>query len=509
MRSSTPYVLGIDLGTSSVRALLARLDGQGLTAARHPYPLLMPKAGWAEQDPETWWLATKLSVREVLAVAGVGPEEVIGIGLSGQMHGLVVMDGNGHAIRPAIVWLDKRSSSQCLELDSKIGRGDLYRLTGMRAASGIYGSSLLWLKENEPDVYKKAQVALFPKDYIRFRLTGHLGSEPTDASGSLLFDIRRRTWATSLIERIGIRHEMLPKMNEPTAIAGELITAVAHELGLAPGTPVAVGGGDQAMGVIGSGLDAPDQVVCAIGTGGQVVAVLDKPIVEPELGLQVMCHVVPSQWLLMGATLSAGLALRWFRSTFTSDSSRDGALPEGDTDHTYELFSKEVEEVAAGSDGLLFLPHLAGERASDQDLPAKGCFIGMDISHRREHFVRSIMEGVAFSMKDILLVLSRLGVPISSVIVSGGGAKSPAWRSIQADVYGLNVIVTHHDEHCALGAAITAGVAAGFFADVSEARGRLMGTPTVVSPNPDNVKLYQARYAVYRSLYPALQEAAW
>jgi xylulokinase len=424
------------------------------------------------------------------------------IGLSGQMHGLVPVDRSGLPLRPAIVWLDRRSEEEALYFSATVGRDELYRITGMPCVPGIFGPSLLWLKKHERSVYGNIHAALFPKDYIRFRLTGDFASDPTDASGSLLFDVVERVWSEEVVRKVGLDVAILPKLREPTEIAGWLSGTVAEELGLPDGTPIATGGSDQAMSAVGCGLVDPGLARCAIGSGGQMITVVREPLFEAESGLHVLCNIEPASWLLMGATTSAGLSLQWFQSALGSDSAA-----QGNDVAAFDAFSAEAEQVPPGSDGLIFLPYLAGERTPHMDPHAKGSFIGVDLAHGRGHFVRAIMEGVAFSMKDCLQVFEKLRLEIVGVIASGGGAKSSVWRSIQADVYGVDVLVTGHKEHSALGAAMVAGISCGVFADVRDACRRVGGPRTVVHPNAANVPTYQKRYAVFQALYPALREA--
>jgi xylulokinase len=480
------------------------LNGNVRAIAHRAYPLQMPRTDWVEQDPQAWWVATRAAVRESIAAGGVGSGDVIAIGLSGQMHGVVPLDKSGQPLRPAIVWLDRRSEEECLHFIASVGREELYRTTGMPCVPGMFGPSLLWLKRHQADLYRNIHVALFPKDYIRFRLTGDFASDPTDASGSLLFGVMERAWSEEVVRKVGLEVGILPRLREPTEIAGRLDDKVAAELGLPAGTAVATGGSDQAMSAVGSGLVDPGLARCAIGSGGQVITPIPEPLFEAESGLHVLCNIEPGSWLLMGATDSAGLALNWFKSAFGSD-----GAPQGNEDAAYSALAAEAEQVPPGSDGLIFLPYLAGERTPHMNPHAKASFIGVDISHGRRHFVRSIMEGVAFSMKDCLQVFDGLGLDIVGVIASGGGAKSPVWRSIQADVYGVDVLVTGHDEHSALGAAMVAGISCGAFADVRDACQRVGGPSSVLRPNPENVQTYQASYAVFRALYPALSGVAW
>jgi xylulokinase len=477
------------------------LGGEIRAIAHRAYPLQTPRAGWVEQDPQAWWDATGDAVRESIAAADVGSADVLAVGLSGQMHGVVPVDALGQSLRPAIVWLDRRSEEEARHFTARVGRDELYRTTGMPCVPGIFGPSLLWLKRHDKGLYDNIQAALFPKDYIRFRMTGHFAADPTDASGSLLFDVVQRAWSEKVVDQVGLDMAILPGLREPTEVAGRLSDTVAAELGLAAGTPVATGGSDQAMSALGCGLVDPGLARCAIGSGGQMITAIREPRFEVESGLHILCNTERGTWLLMGATTSAGLSLQWFKSAFGSD----GAAPAAD-DAAFDGLSTEAEQVPAGSEGLIFLPYLAGERTPHMGPHTKASFIGVDLSHGRRHFVRAIMEGVAYSMKDCLQVFDKLGLEIVGVIASGGGAKSAVWRSIQADIYGVDVLVTGQEEHSALGAALVAGISCGVFADVRDACRRVSAARTVVQPNPENVPTYQEGYRVFQALYPALRD---
>jgi xylulokinase len=496
--------MGIDLGTSGVRVALMDTNGTLVGLAHRPYPLQHPLPNWTEQDPEAWWSATREALRDVLLSTDTPPAAIRGVGLSGQMHGVVLVGDDRKAIRPAIIWLDRRSENEYIGLNRRIGADELYRITGMRSAPGIYAPTLMWLQEHEPESYSRAFAAILPKDYIRLRLTGEFGTDPTDASGTLLFDIRTREWAHRLIADAGLRRDLLPSVAEPTEIAG-LLTALAEtETGLYAGTPVAVGGSDQAMSAVGCGLLDPGLARCAVGTGGQAITVIQEPIDGGSSGLQVLCHAVPDRWLLMGATLSAGLALEWFRGAFRSGEKSTQSAAEA-----YEAMSVEAAAIVPGSAGLIFLPYLSGERTPHLDPNARACFIGLDLSHERGHFVRAIMEGVAYSLKDSLTAFEQVGVSVTGVVASGGAARSNVWQTIQANVYGMDLQLTSHTEHSAIGAALIAGVATAAFSSVGEAALVARNGLSAVGPDPDLVNLYQAGYGVYRSLYPALKDVAW
>jgi xylulokinase len=496
-------LLGIDLGTSGVRACLAGPDGNILGLGREEYPVSTPRPGWAEQDPETWWSAACRAIRHALHVGGVPPGEVAAVGLSGQMHGLVLLERSGAPVRPAIIWLDARTIRERGELHDLLGAARLLGITGLPPATGFFGVSLLWVRRHEPAAYHRASRAVLPKDYLRFRLTGEHATDPTDGSGTLLFDIRTRTWSHEILRALGIAPNLLPPVLDSAAVSGRVTERASRETGLPLGIPVATGGGDLAMGAIGSGVIEEGVVACTIGTGGQVVTAVRNPVIDPHGRLHTLCHPVAGLWLLMGATLAAGLSLRWFRDALggaeVAGARRSGHDP-------YVLLTAEAEKAQPGSGGLVFLPYLAGERTPHMDPRARGCFVGLSLTHGRGHLIRAIMEGVAFSLRDSILIFRNLGVRVETVLCVGGGARSRLWRQIQADVYGVPVWRLAGEEHSAYGAALVAGVATGVYRDVADACRRAVRRLDVVPPLAENRALYDRQYAVYRVLYPALRE---
>jgi xylulokinase len=490
-------LLGIDLGTSGVRASLITPEGVLVGLGAQEYPILTPRLGWAEQDPATWWTATCGAIRQALGQSIVRPEEVTGVGLAGQMHGLVLLDRSGAPVRPAIIWPDTRSTAECAEIEGEIGKDRLYRITGLPTATGFFGVSLLWVRRHEPGNFAKAHKAILPKDYIRYRLTGEYATDPTDGSGTLLFDVGRRTWSGEIMEALGLERDLLPPVLESSVIAGHLGLEGAGETGLARGTPVAAGGGDQAMGAIGSGVVEEGVVACAIGTGGQVVTTVGNPVLDPHGRLHTLCHAMTDSWLLMGAMLAAGLSLRWFRDTLGEAILRAGA--------PYAILSTEAETVEPGARGLLFLPYLNGERTPHMDPCARGCLVGLSLSHTRAHIVRAIMEGVTFGMEDSLSIFRELGIPLTTTICSGGGARSLLWRQIQADVYGTPVWTLSREETSSYGASLVAGVATGVYRDIREASRRNVQMVDVLHPVEERQRVYERQYKIYRALYPALR----
>lgn len=484
-------LLGVDLGTSSVRAAVLEA-GRGLLAVEgEPYPIRSPSPGWAEQDPEEWWHAACVAIQKALARAGVGPRQVRAVGLSGQMHGLVLVDSSGRALRPAIIWPDRRSRDECRQMEERLGADRLYRITGLPAATGFFGPSLLWVRRHEPTRYLRVARAVLPKDYLRYRLTGQWATDVTDGSGTLLFDVAARAWSWDVVRSLGLREDLLPPVLESTAASGE-VCAGGTASGLRSGTLVAAGGGDQMMAAAGAGVLGLGVVGCAVGTGGQVFTTLDRVVLDPKRRLHTLCHALPGAWFLMGAILAAGLGLSWVRDTFG----------EGDFGHLTEL----AAQAEPGSRGLLFLPYLVGERTPHMDPAARGCWVGLTLAHTRAHLVRSVLEGVAFALRDALEAVEECGITVKRLVASGGGARSPLWLQIQADVYGRALEVRPDAEHSAVGAALVAGVASGLFCDVAESAASVPTIPVrIVEPRRDAVGAYQRLYDVYRSLYPALR----
>jgi xylulokinase len=498
-------LLGIDLGTSGVRAVVVAPDGTLLATGRASYAISAPRPGWAEQDPEEWWRAACGAVREAVGGSGISPREIRAVGLSGQMHGLVTVDRAGRPVRPAIIWPDQRTVEECRDIAERVGEERLYRTAGLPPATGFFGPSLLWLSRHEPAAYARAARAVLPKDYLRYRLTGEWATDVTDGSGTLLFDVARRSWSLEIVRALGIREDLLPRVLESAAVAGA-VSGAAAEAGLLPGTPVACGGGDQMMAAVGSGVISEGVAAVSVGTGGQVFTAIRRIVIDPHRRLHTLCHAVPGAWFLMGAILAAGLALRWFRD-------RVGG-PEVEEAHPDDRASARLAEVAGaaepGSRGLLFLPYLAGERTPHMDPHARGCWVGLSLVHSRADVIRSILEGVAFALREALEAIEDAGARIRAVVATGGGMRSPLWRQILADVLGRPVEVRPETEHSALGAARVAGVATGTYRDLREAAApSLHGPREVVAPDPGAVPTYERQFRVYTSLYPALREVAF
>ena len=486
-----PTLLGIDIGTSAVKAVLIDPEGTVLGVAGCEYPIEQPLPGWAEQDPEAWWQAACDAVHGALAAAGAA-HEVAAIGLSGQMHGTVLVSPAGRPVRPAIIWADQRSQAQVERATRQLGLRRLGRLAGNRLAVGFTASSLLWLLEHEPEALAASDKVILPKDYVRLRLTGEVATEVSDASATLLFDVARRCWSRELVTAWKVPHWLLPKVLESTAIAGELTREAADELGLRAGIPVVAGAADQACQAVGSGLIDPGLASCTIGTGGQLLTALTAPTPDPELRLHTFCHAIPGRWYSMGAILSAGLSLSWFREHFAPGAS-------------FEELAAEAAGIPAGCEGLLFLPYLAGERTPHFDPQARGAFVGLTLRHGRAHAVRAIMEGVCFALRDALEAMREFGPGPAQIVAAGGGGTSHPWQEILAAVLGLPVTVARGPERTAVGAAVLAGLGTGLYRDAVEARARTVRYAPPIEPRPDDVARYQELYHAYRGLYPALK----
>jgi xylulokinase len=490
-------VLGIDVGTGGTRALIVGDDGRIIASATEEHEAFAsPKIGWAEQRPEDWWRAAGIAVRKALAQANLTGDQISCVGFSGQMHGAVMLDAAGDVVRPALIWCDVRTEKQCQELNERIGAERLIRLTCNPALPNFTLTKLLWVRENEPDNWKRVRYVMLPKDYVRFRLTGERAIDVADASGTLMLDVAGRKWSAEVLEAAQIDVSLLPAVFESPDICGKISAAGAQATGLAAGTPVVAGAGDQAAGATGMGIVTPGAVSATIGTSGVVFAATDRPALDPRGRLHTFCHAVPGRWHVMGVTQAAGLSLRWFRDRFECPSSKPGVDP-------YEKLTAEAATVPAGADGLLWTPYLMGERTPHLDGEARGALVGLTASHTRAHIVRAILEGVAFSLKDTFTIFAEMNVPVKRIRLGGGGARSPLWRQIQADVYGHEVEIVEAEEGAAYGAAILAGVGAKVWPSVDAACDAIVRVVDRIQPNPASVEVMQKNYAAYRRVYPA------
>jgi xylulokinase len=486
--------LGIDVSTTGAKALLIDETGAVLATATTPLTLSTPKPLWSEQDPHEWWAGTARSIRDVLASAKAKGSDVAAIGLTGQMHGLVLLDGDHNVLRPAILWNDQRTARECEEIRTRMGgREALVRVTGNDALTGFTAPKILWVRNHEPAVYAKARLVLLPKDYVRLRLTGVAAMDKADGSGTLLFDLAARNWSKDVLGKLDIPPAWLPPTFEGPEITGTITQGAAAETGLAAGTPVTAGGGDQAAGAVGAGAVKPGVVALTLGTSGVVFASTDKPLVEPQGRLHAFCHALPATWHFMGVTLSAAGSLQWYRDTLAPNESFDALMT-------------EAAEAPAGSDGLLFLPYLSGERTPYPDPLARGSFVGLTVRHKRAHLTRAVLEGVAFSMRDCFGLLAQAGLgAVGEVRVAGGGAKSALWRKICASVLGVDLVTVNSTEGGAFGAALTAGVAGGAWPDVPAACAATIAITGRDSPDPAWRAAYDRLYPEYQALYGALK----
>jgi xylulokinase len=493
------YVLGIDVGTGGTRALIVDEKGRIAAAATEEHePFATPKIGWAEQRPEDWWRAAGIAVRKALAQGKLRGDQISCVGFSGQMHGAVMLDSAGEVVRPALIWCDVRTEKQCRELNKRIGAERLIQLTCNPALPNFTLTKLLWVRENEPENWKRVRSVMLPKDYVRFRLTGERAIDVADASGTLMLDVAKRRWSPEVLQAAEIDPSLLPAVYESPDVCGKVSATGAAAIGLAAGTPVVAGAGDQAAGATGMGIVTPGAVSATIGTSGVVFAATDRPALDPRGRLHTFCHAVPGRWHVMGVTQAAGLSLRWFRDNFGSSATQSS----GDS---YEKLTAEAATVAPGADGLLWAPYLMGERTPHLDADARGALVGLTASHTRAHIVRAILEGVAFSLRDTFTIFEEMKVPVISIRLGGGGARSPLWRQIQADVYDHEVEVVEAEEGAAYGAAILAGVGAKIWPSVDAACDSVVRVASRTQPNRANAEVMQKNYAAYRRIYPAMK----
>ncbi len=497
------YWLGIDIGTGGTRALLIKADGRvaaGVIVAHEA--IVMQRPLWAEQRPEDWWDATQKAIRGVMAKAEASSAEVAGVGLSGQMHGLTLLDAGGNVIRPALIWCDQRSQEQVDWINAAAGADMVLEQTANPVLTGFTAPKLLWVRDHDPASYERTRRVLLPKDYVRFRLTGEYASDVSDASGTSLFDVVNRRWAAPLIEKLGIDAAALPAVVESIERTGSVSAAVAQTVGLRTGTPVVGGAGDQAASAIGNGIVETGMVSCTIGTSGVVFSHLDEPAYDPGGRVHTFCHAAPGKWHIMGVTQGAGLSLQWFRDNLGADFV---SRAEDRGDDPYNLMTTEAASAPAGCEGLQWLPYLMGERTPHLDSSARGGWIGLTAKHTRAHLIRSILEGVAFSLKDCLGIVKSLGAKVSVVRASGGGARSKFWRRILAGTFDKPIATLQTQEGSAYGAALLAMVGTGEHACVEEACQTVIRERDRLAPDADLAAIYAKTYPVYRELYPALK----
>ncbi len=488
---SADLLLGIDIGTGGCKALVVAADGTVVGECTTGYPLSTPRPLWSEQDPRDWWAAAGRSIPGAIERAGVTAARIAAVGLSGQMHGLVMLGAGGEPLRPAILWNDQRCAEECEAIHKRVGIERLIAIAGKPALPGFTAPKILWVAAHEPQVFSRGRAVLLPKDYVRYRMTGRMAMDAADASGTLLLDVERRRWSPELREAIGVPEAWLPEVMESPQLAGAVSAAGASATGLLEGTPVVAGAGDQAADALGSGTVEDGQVSVSVGTSGVAFIATDAYRPDPQRRLHAYCHAVPGRYHLMGVMLSAGGSLRWFRD----------ALYPGEG---YDALIEQARRVPPGSEGLIFLPYLSGERSPHPDPHARGAFVGLTLRHGKGHLVRAVLEGVAFGLRDLLDLCRGIAGPVSRVRLTGGAARSALWRQIMADVFQAEVATVNSAQGAAFGAAILAGAGAGIFPDVEAAARAVVRETGAVAPGP-GAAAYERFHQRYRALYPALR----
>lgn len=496
------YILGVDIGTSGTKTVLFSEDGVPVASATYEYPLYTPQNGYAEQDPTDWWNAVVNGIKQVIGESGVAAREIKGIGLSGQMHGLVMLDGDNKVIRRSIIWCDQRTAKEVVEITDKVGAERLIEITANPAITGFTAAKIMWVKNNEPENYEKCRHILLPKDYIRFMLTGEYATEVSDASGMQLLDIPNRCWSDEVLEKLGIDKSLLAKVYESPEITGKITKQVAELTGLAEGTVVVGGAGDNAAAAVGTGVVEDGKAFTTIGSSGVVFAHTSSISIDKKGRVHTFCCAVPGCWHVMGVTQSAGLSLKWFRDNFCW-SEMETAIGMGVD--PYYLTDKEAMEVPIGANRLLYMPYLNGERTPHLDPNCRGAFVGLSTMHKKRDMIRAVMEGVSYSLRDCVEVMREMEISVTDMMACGGGGSSPLWRQMLADLYDCPVKTTQNKEGPALGVALLAAVGAGIYSSVPEACKAVILPDKVQNPIEKNSREYERVYAVYRKLYPAMK----
>ena len=497
------YVIGIDIGTSGTKTVLFDRNGKVIASATVEYPLYQPQNGYAEQDPADWYNASISTAKTVIEKSGVSNEDIVGVGLSGQMHGLVMLDENNNVIRRSIIWCDQRTAKECEEITEKVGAKRLIEITANPALTGFTASKILWVRNNEPENYAKCRHILLPKDYVRFMLTGEYATEVSDASGMQLLDIPNRCWSDEVLEKLDIDKSLLAKVYESPDITGCITKEAAALTGLKEGTPVVGGAGDNAAAAVGTGVVVDGKAFTTIGTSGVVFAHTSEISIDPKGRVHTFCCAVPGCWHVMGVTQGAGLSLKWFRDNFCQ-AEKDTAKGMGVDE--YYLMDKEAETVPIGANRLLYLPYLMGERTPHLDPDARGMFFGLSAMHTKKDMLRAVMEGVAYSLRDCMEICREMGINVSDMMACGGGGTSPLWRQMLADLYACPVKTSASKEGPALGVAILAMVGAGLYKSVPDACAAIIGTDKIQEPVRENIPVYEKYYRLYTEIYPAVKE---
>lgn len=497
------YVIGIDLGTSGTKTVLFDENGKVIASNMVEYPMYQPKNGWAEQAPADWWNAAVVTTKSVITESGVSNEDIVGVGISGQMHGLVMLDKDNEVIRNSIIWCDQRTAAECEDIENAVGKTRLIEITANPALTGFTASKILWVRKNEPENYAKCAHIMLPKDYVGFMLTGNYATDVSDASGMQLLDIKNRCWSDEVLEKLGIDKAMLGTVHESPDVAGYITEKAALLTGLKVGTPVVAGAGDNAAAAVGTGTVNDGDAFTTIGTSGVVFAHTKEMSIDMSGRVHTFCCAVPNEWHVMGVTQGAGLSLKWFKEQFCQDII-DKTLANGG--NPYALMDDEAEKSGIGARKLLFMPYLMGERTPHLDPDARGGFIGLSAIHNRYDMIRAVMEGVSYSLKDCLGVLSEMGVTPKKMLACGGGAKSDLWRGMLADIYGMPISIIESSEGPALGVAILALVGAGVYSDVKTACAKIVKLKQTQEANTENTEKYLAVYNIYKTLYNHLKE---
>ena len=496
------YLLGIDIGTSGTKTALFNEKGALIASETAGYPLYQPENGWAEQKPEDWWIAVVTTITAVLQKSGINGEDISGIGLSGQMHGLVMLDADNNVLRPAIIWCDQRTAKECDELENIIGREKIISITSNPPLTGFTASKILWVRNKEPQIYDKCMHILLPKDYIRFMLTGEYATEVSDAGGMQLLDVPNRHWSDEILSKLKIDKSLLARVYESPDETGRISLSAARITGLKAGTPVAGGAGDNAAAAVGMGVVRDGRGFVTIGTSGVVYAHTSFLSRDPKGRIHTLCSAVPGEWHIMGVTQAAGLSLKWFKDNLCD---KEICYAEKTGENVYALLDRKASEVPVGSNGLFFLPYLMGERSPHLDPHARGGFIGLSASHTKADMLRAVMEGVTFSLKDCLDIFEAAGVRVENMLACGGGGSSAFWRQMLADVFGCKIQSAISSEGAALGAAILGGVCSGIYGSVQSACDDICSASGSCTPDPENQIKYSHFYKLYASLYPALK----
>ncbi len=498
------YLLGIDLGTSGTKTVLFDKNGVAVASKTIEYPMYQPQNGWAEQDPHDWWNAAKDTTKAVIKDSGVNPKDIKGLGISGQMHGLVLLDKDGNVLRNSIIWCDGRTQEECREITDIIGEKRLIEITANPALTGFTAGKILWVRKNEPEIYSKVAHILLPKDYVRYCLTGEFATEVSDASGMNLLDIKTRKWSKEILDKLDIDENLMAKMYESCEITGTVTQDAAEETGLAAGTAVVGGAGDNAAAAVGTGVVTSGKAFTTIGTSGVVFAHSDSVTIDAGGRVHTFCSAVPGAYTVMSCTLAAGFSLKWFRDNLFTSETETAILMGNDP---YTLMDMQAETIGIGCDRLLYLPYLMGERSPILDSNARGVFFGLSGVHTKAHMLRAVMEGVIYSQKHCLDVLNEMGVTPNKMLACGGGGTSPLWRQMMADVYDCPVTTVVNKEGPALGVAILAGVGTGIYKSVQDGCDTVLKYNEQQLPKSDNVGSYKPYYNLYKSLYPVLKDS--